>query len=402
MEGDASQATLAALDASLVLRIEVEADRIARVGIHRGRLVQAASVLEGRSVESALETLPYLYRLCGIAQGVAGLRAVEAAFDCGPGPGGRAARSLFVAFEALEQSLWRILLDWPRCVGGCADENALKLFRKRLAELKRGVFADSQWNRLGGARVNSRPEALARAAESLTRDIDERLFGGAWSGEALDSRGGFEAWIRSGGSPTAAVFDWVARNRLEAFGGIGIEIFRDFDEEYIGDRMARDDAWEYCGLPDQHGHVRQTGALSRLANTPLVRELHAEHGYGLATQLAARLLEVTSLLDDIRDQIRALASEKAMVLRAIRTASALGSVDTARGRLFHWVEVCDGCIARYRTLAPTEWNFHPRGPLARGLAGAPAEDLASTRRAVDLLVTAIDPCVGVQLEIAEA
>ena len=54
MEGES---TLAALDAALVLRLEVVEDRITRVSLHRGRLVQAARVLEGRSVESALETL---------------------------------------------------------------------------------------------------------------------------------------------------------------------------------------------------------------------------------------------------------------------------------------------------------------------------------------------------------
>jgi Ni,Fe-hydrogenase I large subunit len=155
-------------------------------------------------------------------------------------------------------------------------------------------------------------------------------------------------------------------------------------------------------LPDHHGEVRQTGALARLADTPLVRELHEAHGYGLATQLAARLLEVSSLLCEIRELILAITSEEVSPPRAIDTGRALGSVDTARGRLFHWVEVRDGDIARYRTLAPTEWNFHPRGPLVQGLTGAPAKDLATTRRAIELLVTAIDPCVGTELEIAEA
>ena len=90
------------------------------------------------------------------------------------------------------------------------------------------------------------------------------------------------------------------------------------------------------------------------------------------------------------------------VVPEIGTGRALGFVDTARGRLFHWVEVRDGRVARYRTLAPTEWNFHPSGPLAEGLVGAAADDLAMTRQAVDLFVTAVDPCVGIQLEIAEA
>jgi hypothetical protein len=309
---------------------------------------------------------------------------------------------LLVACEALEQTLWRILLDWPRCVGGRADEPALKAFRKRLAALQRGAFADARWNRLGGARVNGNAKALAEAADSLSRDVEARVFGGARSGAVLGNRGDFDVWWRDVGSPTAAVFDWVARNQLEGFGGAGIQPANGLDAEYICARVARDAAWEYCGQPDHHGEVRQLGALARLAKTPLVRELHAEHGYGLSTQLAARLLEIPTLLSDIREQIRALTPEEAPELPGLGTGQALGSVDTARGRLFHWIAVCDGHVARYRTLAPTEWNFHPRGPLAQGLIGAEANDLALLRRAVELLVTVIDPCVGVQLEIAEA
>jgi Ni,Fe-hydrogenase I large subunit len=67
----------------------------------------------------------------------------------------------------------------------------------------------------------------------------------------------------------------------------------------------------------------------------------------------------------------------------------------SRGLLVHWVRL-DGTgeAARteaYRVLAPTEWNFHPRGVLARALAalhGAQAVDDAWR------LAVAFDPCVA--------
>ena len=48
--------------------------------------------------------------------------------------------------------------------------------------------------------------------------------------------------------------------------------------------------------------------------------------------------------------------------------------EMARGLLVHWVRARDGrrgptrACARYRVLAPTEWNFHPHGVLAQALA----------------------------------
>jgi len=386
--GEESRAVLATLEASLALRVRVEGGRIVGLEIEGKRPLQAARVLEGRSVEAALAALPVMFRLCGTAQSVAGLQAVEAALECGPGPVGRAARSMLVTVEALEQSLWRILLDWPRCADGQPDAASLDHFRRKLRALQRGVFTDRRWNRLGGARVKADDGALRATIEGVDADIDEILFGGVRGAEVLASRPAFEAWIGDTRTATASALEWVYSNGLADFGGADVRLAGDFDTDYVSDRLAGDDNWAYCERPEHHGEVHQTGALARWSDAPLVRALHGEHGYGL--------------VEALREHMLTLAPEEPNGATAITTGRGLGSVETARGRLFHWVEVREGTVARYRTLAPTEWNFHPDGPLAAGLVGAPAGDADTTRRAVDLLVTAIDPCVGVELELAEA
>jgi hypothetical protein len=74
--------------------------------------------------------------------------------------------------------------------------------------------------------------------------------------------------------------------------------------------------------------------------------------------------------------------------------------EMARGLLIHWVrldargERVEAC----RVLAPTEWNFHPRGTLAQALAALadrpePDRHIAATRLAV-----AFDPCVDFRIE----
>jgi len=62
----------------------------------------------------------------------------------------------------------------------------------------------------------------------------------------------------------------------------------------------------------------------------------------------------------------------------------------ARGLLLHWVQLDgDGAVRDYRVLAPTEWNFHPDGALARAVAALAPVDLDAAR----LLAAAYDPCV---------
>jgi Ni,Fe-hydrogenase I large subunit len=70
----------------------------------------------------------------------------------------------------------------------------------------------------------------------------------------------------------------------------------------------------------------------------------------------------------------------------------------------HYVEIDGTASARvldYRVLAPTEWNFHPRGALAVTLAGRRAGSLQALRREAQRLIDALDPCVACVLQLHE-
>lgn len=74
---------------------------------------------------------------------------------------------------------------------------------------------------------------------------------------------------------------------------------------------------------------------------------------------------------------------------------ALAWCEMARGLLLHWVELdAQGGVQDYRVLAPTEWNFHPAGALARAVAALAPEDTA----AAQLLAAAFDPCVACSVQ----
>ncbi len=77
------------------------------------------------------------------------------------------------------------------------------------------------------------------------------------------------------------------------------------------------------------------------------------------------------------------------------------AVESPRGRLHYLLAVQgEGRLQGARVLAPTEWNFHPAGPLAHALRGMragsdPAQEIA--RRAA-----AFDPCVACRVVVEEA
>jgi Ni,Fe-hydrogenase I large subunit len=70
--------------------------------------------------------------------------------------------------------------------------------------------------------------------------------------------------------------------------------------------------------------------------------------------------------------------------------------------LLHRATVTEVHVTGYQIVAPTEWNFHPQGALARGLEGAAATDAMALERDARLVVQALDPCVACRVEVAGA
>ena len=75
-------------------------------------------------------------------------------------------------------------------------------------------------------------------------------------------------------------------------------------------------------------------------------------------------------------------------------------MQTARGLLLHHARIDDDRVEDYRIVAPTDWNFHPDGALARGLVGLEADDATAVAQRAGLAALALDPCVAFRIEVA--
>jgi hypothetical protein len=357
----------------LQIRVTVENRVIVNAALTSTRPVNACSLLVGRRLDDAMTLLPRLFSVCSTAQAVAGLIAAEAALGFTPAPAQVAARRLLVAAEALDQTVWRILLDWPRCVGAAPALESLKRLRRRLASLRPLLFPDPAWNRIGGARLTPNHVELAVALGEIESGVNEAVLGG----EQWDDRRSFERWLRAAMTPAAMTLRFVSDGNLASFGCCAVMPLSEFDADAIG----------------------ETGALARLWLHPLVTVLRADYGNGILTRLTARVLETSVLVTELRDQTPAINTDPGMMLAEAASGMGLGRVECARGRLIHRLVVVEGRVRDYHILAPTEWNFHPQGCLVRGLVGASMTPGATVRQVIELLITALDPCVGFDLVI---
>lgn len=370
--------TAAAFTDGIEVTLALDGGRVRDVAITTRRPTGIVRLAQGRDGEAVAAIVPRLFSLCAVAQGAAVTAALDAARGGTP-PGERAvARAAAVMSERMVELLRAML---TASAGPALAEFAAPL--RRLAD--------------GARRFDGSGLPAAGRMAAAIEEIDGGLDGLGLRGDCLGDADACRHWLQ-GRSPLAALLRPTAAEDA-AFGAIDVDPLGSGDDVAVAEGLGRDGIG-FATRPGLDGRVPETGALARWAGHPAVAGL----GTGLLGRLLARLAEVRAtparlqrLIDgdaDPADTVRAL---------PLGAGIGLGAVECARGRLYHRVELApDGRVARLDILAPTEWNFHPRGPLVRALTGLPLAAVDGDRARVGRLAGAFDPCVAYRVRFAEA
>jgi len=361
-------------DDRIELTLSLRGERVASVGITARRPLGIGKLAEGRDGDAVAALVPKLFALCAMAQGAAVTAALASARGETIPPDRAAARAGAVLAE-------------------------------RLVELLRGTITS-----LAGSALPSFVPALRRVTEAA------RSFNGAIL-PAIDAVAAIETGLDALGLPAGCLDDadsyrrWLPSPSPLAglhrplfvddsdFGAVAFDPLAAADDGQIGEALLQSGA-HFASLPDLDGRVPETGALARNADHPLI----AAQGNGLGARLLARLIEIRATPALLRALLRGEAVPNDPISsRQLSPGVALAAVECARGRLHHLVALDRrGMVEQFSILAPTEWNFHPRGPLARALQDHALRDADADRARVARLVAAFDPCVAFSVTIAES
>jgi len=374
-------------EGALRLELVLDGGAVAQVKLSSTRRTDLSQLLVNRPLEEALRLLPSLFAVCGTAHTCAALEACEAALGVQLDSRQRDARRLLAGLETLDNQAFAFCLEWQQLAGRAPAPRELKALRAATEQLRRWAF-DGPWARVGGGRIAARwsvgrlTRELARAVQSLVPDV------------ALESPDALHHWLKSSAAaPGAALPSAVLAAGAEGFGFSTAPLLGELDARWFAQRIARPG---FCAAPTLDGIAAEAGAIARASRHPaVIREL-ADHGRTLMTRLVARLADFSELgarLGRLAQSLRP-ASESAPSVR--RSGVGTGVADTARGRLAHQVEIREGIISRWLTVAPTEWSFHPQGVVQEVFADAPAPDL---QRNANWMVAALDPCVACTVQV---
>lgn len=324
----------------------------------------------GRSPADVPGLVSRMHALCGRSHMVASEVAIVAAMGRDVAPV-VAERFEGLVAERLGEHLRSTVMGAGPTRADAADREVLADVRAVLAGVRTliGGMEPQKGYEVAGAIERIR-QALVRVGLGIDRKGRLRTTSGSWGAAMLSAVG-----------PQCG-------DRFEACDRLSAD-----DDAAVITALAADPAG-FAAAPHLSGRRPETGPVARAASGTVSADGR--------TRLAARLAEIA----EAAELLRAPKEDRHRIadgwVRSGRVDSLTGyaAVESPRGRLHHLVRLDEaGRIGAYAILAPTEWNFHPAGPLVATLAlNRFGLDVEGVRRA-ERIAGLFDPCVGFEVRI---
>ena len=370
------------------------------VDIRSSRPVSASRVFVGRGVMETSAGLPALFSICSIAQAAASVAACEQALGRTAPPETASLRGNLVDAETVREHLWRLLLDWPKFLGAGPNGPAMARVMAAFGRLRAALSNGADLMRPGASDPLPDLASALACLDELTAVSAAHLFDqtpAAWL-ERIASADRLRAWAQDTDTVAARMLRDVDSRGWGAYGHSQVRGLPSvLAAAELESRLGGAGAENFVASPVWGDAPAESSPYSRNRGHPLVADLNADYGNGLLPRFAALLVELASQVVELRRGIDAMNSHASWPPRAPdrgpQDGVGIAQVQAARGLLVHRVALEGERVADYRILAPTEWNFHPQGVVATGLAAMPDTDDESLLRMAKLFITAVDPCV---------
>lgn len=369
--------------------VDIERGAVAAVKVAFTQPGDIDRLLKGKTPEEALQIVPAVFSLCGMAQVQAAQMALDAATGVERSSASMAARQCLTEMESLRENALRIALDWPRFVDEPIDAQHAKSLMRLVPEMRAALsctFADRA-TATRGVIDRDRVFAIIDRAEAI---LAELVFG-----EPLDiwrsrrDAADVKAWASSAKTVAARLLARISAAGWETAGATPVVKLSAFDAEAVRHWLQDMDHGRSDVGANMTGAVPETTLMARHAEDA---RLASQEAGGLWSRLAARLIELSLLPERMRAIVEnAVSVERG---RALGGGVGLGEVTAARGLLAHVAVVARGRIADYRIVPPTRWNFAENGVAQRAIRQIATAFEGDTPVLAELAVNAIDPCVG--------
>lgn len=360
--------------------------------ITSSRPLHAAQIFSGKSVSETLKLMPILFNVCGKAQAVTCVNAIESAI-CSPADQAvQSQREALVLIESLREHSLRILIDWPKFIDSDVEQRQLALTVQSLNTLMQMLEPEKLLSL--EAKASSISTEIVRQWQQCQQLLSQVIFATPIDDWQTFNEQEVENWSQKSHSKPAAFIAWLLQQQWKYAGSSDITPLPDINQlDFLNQLQTQ--SYEFISQPDWDYHCYELSWFNYQYDSPLISDLITKRSNGIYTRMVARLCEVADLIQ----QLNAFFQLKSPLKMQISTIEGLAHTHAARGRLSHYVQLERHTIEQLWIIAPTEWNFHPQGVAAQSLCHLSIDDESTLRSQAELIIHAIDPCVDYQLHI---
>ena len=370
--------------------------------IHSSRPISASRIFAGKTVEETASGLPALFSVCATAQACACASACEVALGLIASPVVIRLRRLLVDAETVKEHLWRMLLDWPRFLDEPPREAGMAKVMGTWFRLRALLTAAANPARPGADAAPTDTPAVTRALGELALLGAKQVLGvhpADWLA-SIRTPEDLLAWAESTDTAAAGLVLQVQARGWGSAGSNQVTALPHLNAADLEPLLSSVDAGRFSAEPWWEGEPRESSPFTRRREQSLVAALSQDLGNGLLPRLVAQLVELAFLQQGLDIGPKHRDGPVEPLAAATGNGIGIALIPAARGLLVHRVAIDRDRICDYRILAPTEWNFHPQGVVARGLSALLPTDTKTLERQASLFVTAVDPCVDYHLAIS--
>ena len=387
------------IEGKISIDLYPHSNTIDSVDISSSRPLQASKILIGKTPEHALTIIPMLFNICGVAQSRAALSAIQQNMLLDINPAMEISRDMLVLVENAKEHLLRIFLDWPKLFDQEANNPGLSYLCQMIENFKSTLFYQGQAFSLD-SKLNIDTSKVETQIEKLEQFMEDHVFSTTpenWlANKNIDN---LSQWTRNCNSIVAQTISTICNRGWASQGLTSCKQLPVLDNESLLKHFDADDAEQFIAQPEWQGYCRETSSLTRRFEHPLIQSLYHTFNTTLITRWVARLVELASIPQQLRSMLEYLTKRNISNNPATIVYQGLAQIEAARGRLIHRVAINNELISQYQILAPTEWNFHPRGLITQSLTSLQSNDKTELGQLAHLMINAIDPCVGYELRI---
>ena len=379
-----------------LLSIKLKTGTEPSIHIQSSRPLQVSRLMLGKTCTEVSEIIPLLYNVCATAQSRASLLAMQTATDQPLVSSMENARDFLVLMENAREYLIRIFRDWPTLFDESIQFDLIPDIINLLPNAAKNLFQGALGFTWHSELAINRAE-LDIELHRLDQLIEQHVFGlPAEKWLSLDSTPALLSWAQQTDTLAARSILQIDRRNWSSIGQSPVSALPRLNSRQLIEKLSDSQSERFIATPSWSDQVRETSTFTRQQHHPLVRLFSETYANGLMTRWIARLVELASIPAQLRALFESLDRPAQPVLH---DHPGLAEVETARGRLAHYVRLENQVISDYRILAPTEWNFHPQGLIQHALLDALQRNPPAMEQALRCVINVIDPCVGYRLEL---